>query len=79
MASSNVDEFGRCGCGGEIRLTWVEVRFNGEADNPANGRDVPQGRCSACGRRYYSAATLHALEHTFAAVILGDGARASGL
>jgi hypothetical protein len=42
----------------------VEVRMPGQ--EPIS--DVPQGRCPQCGRRYYKAWALQALEAVFAAV-----------
>ena len=71
MATSRVSDFGQCGCSGDIQLHWVEVRFGGDPDNPANGRMVPQGRCPTCGSRYYTAFTLQALEETYTHVNVG--------
>jgi hypothetical protein len=66
MAISELSNFGRCSCGGQIRLTWVEVRFpQPGTTEPTLIGNVPQGGCQACGSRYYKTSTLQWIERAF--------------
>ncbi|HEY3201332.1 MAG TPA: hypothetical protein VGK55_12360 [Actinomycetes bacterium] len=67
MATSEITDFGRCSCSGEISLRWVEVQFSRPAGEPAMLGNVPQGRCEVCGSRYYRASTLQWIELAFRA------------
>jgi hypothetical protein len=60
--SSEPMTFGKCPCSGTIETIMVEVRMLGQ--KPMS--DVPQGRCSQCGSRYYKAWVLQVLEAAFA-------------
>ena len=61
MSPASHTEYGRCPCGGEYELRFVEVRMTVD-DEPIVLTDIPQGACPECGSRVYKAVALEGIE-----------------